>query len=250
MDINNIIAITTIPLFCFALGCQKQDPHEAETRRIEREISIAICDIPKVAEELSAMQFATNLTAKISLLPDVARRREWCRKVMDAVFDIEIEHLKTGCRYRSTGAIEVLEEQISVYWCKEGRTLEEGWCVSLQHLAWSKRQLEWCKAEYAKIGPNTRVRSIPLKNFAVDYEARCERYEQFFWDYGHKMPAESWTNVLRKSEAFFGRPIRTPEQLEEYRQKKAETYRREREVERRQKEIDRENNAKMDINLL
>lgn len=225
-NLNRTTVITSVFLLGLLVACSRENPQEVRTRHIEQEIESAITDIPKALEKGGMEQYAKMLTVKISSLPDKARQREWCRKATDALFNIELWQLKPGRRYNSMSAVDILRGQIGNCWYKAGSDIEEGWDVKLQYLVWFKRQLDWCTAEYAKIEPTTRIGPIPLtvarkaralknmkSSLTVDYEAACEIYERDFEYNGYKLPAEGWTNVLRKFEAFLGRPVRTTEQI-------------------------------------
>ncbi len=261
MKLNRITTITAIS-FLGIVACTKENPPKTESRgqkhegrstiaktekpqvvtveQKEQEIDSAIKDIPNILEKGGVVEYAKMLTEKISSLPDKVRQLEWCSKATNVLFSIECGQFKSGRKYNSVWAVGYLKGQIGNCVYKAG-TLEDVWYLKLQYLAWIKRQQDWCTAEYAKIEPKTRVRPIPLsvanraralrlmgESLAVDYRGECSRYEYDFWDIRYKLVAErSVMKVQRRFEEILGRPIRTPEQIQEDHEKAVEAYRRE-----------------------
>ena len=103
-----------------------------------------------------------------------------------------------------------------------------------------KQQGDRCRRECAEAEAKARrVRPIPLsianraagfrglvKSVEGDYWQKLWRRELEFWEYREEVLPESWTKAQHKFEALLGRPLRTREQLEADRQRKAEAFRR------------------------
>ena len=65
-----------------------------------------------------------------------------------------------------------------------------------------------------------------VKSMTGDLELGSTSYESRLWRRKKsQMSPEGWTEVKRSFEDFIGRPIRTPEQIEEYLQKRLEARR-------------------------
>ena len=219
-------------------------PQDLKVGRVEQEIASAITDIPRVLGECDVVQFSEMLTEKISSLPGKSKQMEWCSKATNVLFNMGCGQFNPKYRYNSVWAVGYLKGQIGNCVYNAG-TLEDVWYLKLQYLAWFKRQMDWCTAEYAKIEPKTRTRPIPLsvanqaralrlmgESLAVDYRAECSRYEHQFWEDRHKLLAYGSAKVQQKFEEILEHPIRTPGQIQEDHEKAVEAYRREEEAEK------------------
>jgi len=237
-------------LLVLFMGCiAREDSRNAEVRRMGKDIETMIAEIPQTitTERWKAEELGISIWKKIDALPDNTKRIELCRKAFDVTFNVDLSHLPFGHQYSSIRTVEEIYGRLANAWCRTANPQdrfaverrERQWDSRFMYLSWVKKQITRCKGEYAEIEPKTHVRPIPLsianralglKNLiefiTYDFEARIARHERDFWEYMENAPSESWTAVKRKFEEIIERPIRTLEQIEADRQRKAEAFRR------------------------
>lgn len=98
----------------------------------------------------------------------------------------------------------------------------------------------------------SRLRNLTsmIYNGTAHIDLTIGRWEHDFHGKNNKLSPEGKIKVARRFEKVLGRQIRTPEQIEADRRKRAEAYRIAEEAAQRQREKDRENNAKVNIDSL
>jgi len=213
--------------------CANEDPQEARIRQVEARAKAKIDEIPSALKRVSgAYEFGETVSAAIEEVPDRERRYQLFKEAEDKVFETEIDPYT---QYASIHAIDELLGPIGHGWFKSGRTVEEISKDRLRRFAWKKMQLNRLKMELAKVRPKNFAKPIPesvfcrfenlrglVESLSGTIEEDIASYERRLWKKRSKMSPEGWENVNRCFEEFSGHPIRTPDQIAEYFQKRLE----------------------------
>ena len=213
--------------------CANEDPQEARIRQAESNARTKISEIPDVLKRATgAYEFGETVSAAIEEVPDRERRYKLFKEAVDKVFETEIDPY---IQYNSICVIDELLGPIGHGWFKSGRTVEELNKDRLRRFTWKKMQLNRLKMEFAKVRPKTFAKPISeaqfnrfvnlkglIESLSGTIEDDIAYYERRLWKKRSKMSSEGWADVKRCFEEFSGHPIRTPEQIDEYFQKKLE----------------------------
>ena len=194
-----------------------------------------IAEIPDALKRaIGAYEFGETIRAAIEKVPDRNRRYQLFKEAVDKVFETEIDP------YTQNASIRVVDDllgPIGYGWGLSGRTVEDSCKDVLRTFAWKITQLERLKIERDKIRPKNFTKSIPesifnrfenlnglVESMTGDLEMTITSYESRLWRRKRsQMSPEGWEEVKHSFEKFIGRPMRTPEQIDEYLQKRNET---------------------------
>ena len=211
---------------CLFACCAKEDPQEAEMRRIEREIEAKIAGVPKAMERGTLYDYGRSISDKINCLPDAKQRIEWCKKAIEAVFKVEIGHFGYDSQYKCIGDVNNYVLVICRAWSREHKSLDYAFRRYITTLEWKKRQIDCLKKECAAIKPKSFAKPIPeskfdtfwglkeaIKSLTGDWYAEVTWYERLFWVEKSKLSPETRVEFRQRFEALLGRPIRTLVQL-------------------------------------
>lgn len=213
--------------------CANEDPQEARIRQAEVKARAKIAELPAALKRVSgAYEFGETVCVAIEEVPDRERRYQLFKEAVDKVFETEIDPYT---QYASIHVIDELLGPIGHGWFKSGRTVEEISKDKLRRFTWKKQQLERLRKEFAKVRPKNFSKSIPesafqrfenlkglIESLSGTIEEDIASYERRLWKKRSKMSPEGWAEVKRCFEQIFGHPIRTPEQIDEYFQKRLE----------------------------
>ncbi len=230
---DRIWGLLFMSMICLLSCCANEDPQQAKIRQVEVKAKAKIDDIPAALKRATgAYEFGETVSAAIEDVPDRERRYQLFKEAVDKVFETEIDPYT---QYASIHAIDELLGPIGHGWFKAGRTVEDLSMDRLRRFKWKKEQLERLKMEFARIRPKTFAKPIPesqfnrfenlkglIESLSGTIEEDIASYERRLWRKRSKMSAAGWEEVKRSFEDFSGHPIRTPEQIGEYFQKRRE----------------------------
>ncbi len=231
-----------VPIWACAMGSDTmvtQAPLRGNSSSLLAEVKAKskIAEIPDALKRVTgAYEFGEAVSTSIEEIPDRERRYQLFKAAVDKVFETEIDPYT---QYASIHAVDELLGPIGHGWFKAGRTVEDLSKDRLRRFTWKKEQLERLKMEFAKIRPKTFAKPIPETQFnqfvnlkgliesltgTIEYDIAS--YERRLWKKRSKMSPDGWEKVKRCFEEFSGHPIRTPEQIDEYLQKRLEARQR------------------------
>ena len=219
-------------MICLLSCCANEDPQQAKIRQAEVKAKAKIAEIPTALKRATgAYEFGETVSAAIDDVPDRERRYQLFKEAVDKVFETEIDPYT---QYASIRAIDELLGPIGYGWIKSGRTVEDSCRDVMRIFAWKKMQLERLKIERDKVRPKNFAKPIPesifnrfenlnglVESMTGDLEVDIASYERRLWRRKRlQMSPDGWAEVKRSFEEFSGHPIRTPEQIDEYLQKR------------------------------
>ena len=232
--LGKIWGIFFVSMVCLSSCCANEDPEKARIRQAEDNARTKIAEIPEALRRATrAHEFGKTVRAAIEEVPDRQRRYQLFKEAVDKAFETEIDPYN---QYRSVCVIADLLGPIEYGWGLSGRTVEDSCRDVLKTFAWKKRQLERLKIERDKIRPKSFAKPIPesifnrfenlnglIKSMTGDLEMTIASYERRLWRRKKsQMSPAGWTEVNRSFVELIGRPMRTPEQVGEYLQKRLE----------------------------
>ena len=231
--LGKIWGIFFVSTICLSSCCANEDPEKAGIRRAEDNAKTKIAEIPEALRRATrAYEFGDSVRMAIEEVPDKGRRYQLFKEAVDKVFETEIDPYN---HYRSVCVIDDLLGPIGHGWFKSGRTVEALNKDRLRRFTWKTMQLNRLKMERDKIRPKSFAMPIPksifdrfkvldglVKSLSGTIEEDIASYERRLWGKRSKMSPEGWEEVKRSFEKFSGRPMRTPEQIGEYLQKRLE----------------------------
>ena len=226
--------ILFLSMICLLACCANEDPEKVKIRQSEVKAKAKIAELSDVLRRgTGAYEFGKTVRIAIEEIPDRERRYQLFKAAVDKVFETEIDPYK---QYRSVCVIDDLLGPIEYGWVLSGRTVEDSCKDVLRTFAWKITQLERLKIERDKIRPKNFAKPIPesifnrfenlnglVESMTGDLEMTITRYESRLWRRKRsQMSPEGWGEVKHSFEEFIGRPMRTPEQIDEYLQKRTE----------------------------
>lgn len=268
------IVVGCVLLFAFAGGfgtaCLLAHAEVVKTWRTEHEIASQISRVARVLEHpREAYGFGFSLCEKIATLVQPARRIYWYRRFSKLVFELEKDQIVLYDNPTTMSSIDEFLSPLANAWYNDGMTTEESWYMRIDRYGLRKRQIERWEREKAELeqvlqkpDPSVsrsdenhrkrRLRNLTsmIYNGTAHIDLTIGRWEHDFHGKNNKLSPEGKIKVARRFEKVLGRQIRTPEQIEADRRKRAEAYRIAEEAAQRQREKDRENNAKVNIDSL
>ncbi len=231
---DKIWGMLFLSMICLLACCANEDPEKAKIRQAEVKARAKIAELPTALKRATgAYEFGKTIRAAIEEVPDRNRRYQLFKEAVDKVFETEIDP------YTQNASIRVVDDllgPIGYGWGLSGRTVEDSCRDVLRTFAWKKTQLERLKVERDKIRPKSFANPIPksifnrfenlnglINSMTYDLEMTITSYESRLWRRKKsQMSPAGWTEVKRSFEEFIGRPMRTPEQIGEYLQKRLE----------------------------
>ena len=230
---DKIWGMLFLSMICLLACCANEDPEKAKIRQAEVKARAKIAELPAVLKRATgAYEFGETVCAAIEEIPDRERRYQLFKEAVDKVFETEIDPYT---QYASIRIVDDLLGPIGHGWVKSGRTVEDISKDRLRRFTWKKMQLNRLKIELAKVRPNNFAKPIPesvfyrfinlkglIESLGGTIEEEIASYERRLWKKRSKMSPEGWEKVMRCFEEFSGHPIRTPEQIDEYFQKRLE----------------------------
>ena len=229
--LDRIWGVFFIAMLCLLSCCANEDTEEAKIRQAEVKARAKIAELPAALKRVTgAYEFGETVCAAIEEVPDRERRYQLFKEAEDKVFETEIDPYT---QYASILVIDDLLGPIGHGWFKSGRTLEDISKDKLRRFTWKKMQLNRLKIEFAKVRPKDFAKPIPasvfsrfknleglIESLSGTIEEDIASYERRLWKKRTKISPEAWAEIQRCFEEFSGHPLRTPEQIDEYFQKR------------------------------